>query len=313
MVLNRVLVTGASGMVGRQVTARFAAAGIACVATSRQRPAALPDSAKWVGFDLAERPGADTLDALFGAVDAIVHCGAFVPRAGLAADHRTMIDVNVGACHSFGEWALERDAAVVYVSGAAVYADPAADPMTETARTGYNAAAGLYGATKLMGEMVFADLIPAGLRAAVLRPPSIYGPGLAPGKMIRNFLETAAGGGTIALSPPTEERIGLVYAGDVARAALLVLEKKAWDTFNIPGGAPTVRDIAEASVRAAGRGGVRLPDGAGGTAAPGRFAADGTRAETQLGYKPGFSLDDGLRATLGDILAEGAEGMQHHG
>lgn len=312
MVLKRVLVTGASGMIGRQITAKLRADGIGCIATSRRRPAALPEGTEWVGFDLAERPRAGALDALFGAVDAIMHCGAFVPRTGLAADHRTMIDVNVGACHSIGAWALELGAAVVFVSGAAVYADPADVAMTEDAPTGYNDAAGLYGATKLMGEMVFADLVPAGLKTAILRPPSVYGPGLASGKMIRNFLETAAGGGTIALSPPTEERIGLVYAGDVARAALLALEKDAWGTFNIAGGAPSVREIAEAAVRVAGQGRVGLPDGTGEAEAPGRFVCDGARAKARLGYAPAFGLDDGLRATLDDILSTSAGDMQHH-
>ncbi len=301
MVLKRVLVTGASGMVGRQVLGHLVENGVGCVATSRTEPARLPPATPWVPFDLAQRADASELDALFGDVDAVVHGGAVVPRNESRPDPRTMIDVNVGATQMLAAWARTREAPFVFISGAAVYADPEARAIAETAPTGVNAVGGLYGATKLMAEMTLIDLARDGLAVTVLRPTSVYGPGLPAGKMIRNFLETACRGETIALTPPTGDRVNLVFAGDVATAVHAALSRAATGVFNIPGDAAhSVREIAEACVRAARRGDVQLAAGAYDAAPVVRFDADGTLAGATLGYRPAVSLEDGLRAMLAD-------------
>lgn len=295
MVLKRVLVTGASGMVGRQVVAALAAEKAEVVATSRTRLESLPQGATWAPWDLGEWRTPAELGRLFGAVDAAVHCGAAVPRAGLRLDDRQLIDVNVRACLALGEWALSMDAPVVFVSGAAVYAEPERSGIAEDAPKGPNAVAGFYGVTKLMAEAVFGMLRRRGLKAAILRPSSIYGPGLADGKMIAEFMAVAARGGAIALEPPVDDRVDLVHAGDVARAALLALTRQAWEDFNVASGKPvSVAEIAAACVRAAGRGSVQLPPAPGGREPVVRFGLDTARARRQLGYAPAISLDAGL-------------------
>lgn len=303
MVLNRVLVTGASGMVGRHVVSGLSDRGISCVASSRTAPAALPEDATWAGFDLANPFDDNDLDRTFGDVDALIHCGAFVPRPGLAVNPRKMIDINVGACHALGNWALSKSASVVFMSGATVYETPEQPSLDETARTGFNTFGGLYGASKLMAEMVFIDLARQGLNVAVLRPTSIYGPGLPDGKMISKFLTAAASGETISLSPPVNDRIGLVYAGDVAEAALRTLEHSAWDIFNVASEETfSIIDIATACVRAIGRGEVNYPADDNRTPVI-RFAVDNAKAKKHLGYAPNTSLIDGLRAMSTDMTA----------
>ena len=286
-------------MVGAHTCEALAARGIGVVATSRSRPSDLPDGADWIAFDLADRNSTGDYQAAFGDVDAVVHCGAFVPRPGLASDARTMIDVNAGACHTLGSWAQNVGAHMVYISGAAVYADPDAPAITESAPTGYNNATGLYGASKLMGEMVFADLARQGLTVTSLRASAVYGPGLPDGKMIPKFLKAAAGGETIALSPPVDDRVDLVFAGDVAKAACLAIERKQAGVFNIGANVlHSVTEIAEGCVAVAGRGEVVISEAAADRAPTRRFDVDITAARTQLGYAPATTLLDGLEKML---------------
>lgn len=314
MVLNRVLVTGASGMVGVHTCRALSARGIGVVATSRSRPSDLPKELDWIAFDLAERKSADDYRDAFGDVNAVVHCGAFVPRPGLAPDARTMIDVNVGACHTLGAWAQDIGAHVVYISGVAVYADPDAPAITERAPTGYNSATGLYGASKLMGEMVFQDLAGQGLMVTSLRASAVYGPGLPDGKMIPNFLKAARNGETITLSPPVDDRADLVFAGDVAEAACLAIELKKPGVFNIGAGVlHSVKEIAEGCVAVAGGGDVVVTDAPAGRAPYRRYDIDITAARTQLGYAPATSLLDGLATMLRESrLGQDEEQEEEH-
>jgi len=300
--LNRVLVTGATGMVGRQVTARLRESAIGVIATARTRPTALADGVTWTACDLAETRTPQDFEAAFGAVDAIVHCAALIPGPGAAPDARAMFDVNVGATLQLAMWAQAADAAFVHISSASVYAEPERTGIREGDATGPNALSGLYGVSKLAAEMVIADLARSGLKATVLRPSSIYGPGLAEGKMIPKFLRTARDGGTISLTPPIDDRVDLVFSGDVAAAAVAALDAGACGVFNI-GSAKMSRiaEIADACVRAQERGRVTYPDETAGSDPVSRFGLDVTAARESFGFQAGTALEDGLRAMLEDI------------
>ncbi len=135
----------------------------------------------------------------------------------------------------------------------------------------------------------------------MLRPSAIYGDGLPDGKMITGFLAAAANDEVIELSPPADDRVDMVHASDVGRAAILALEKEAWGTFNIASGEPvTVEDIARSCVRAAGAGSVAIGPNPAKRKAMTRFGLDVTRARTRLGYRPRVSLDQGLRRMAGN-------------
>ena len=54
MVLKRIGLTGASGMLGAHLLSRLAQDGVATLATSRRRPVNLPAGAIWTSWDLRE-------------------------------------------------------------------------------------------------------------------------------------------------------------------------------------------------------------------------------------------------------------------
>lgn len=295
MVLKVIAVTGATGMLGRHVSAALTAEGFNVVPCSRGG-----ESVSGCTWDLTQWKSERELDALFDGVDAVVHAGAAVPKAGLLLDDGDTFNANVRACFNLAGWARRRSKPVVYISGAVVYADINRDGIQESDPLGHSGLGGLYGMTKLLGEDVLRREEQCGMKLAVLRPTSIYGAGLAPGKMLTNFLETARRGGTIELKPPVEDRIDFVHAADVADAVARVLHTAIWETFNIGSGRTTsVLELAEACVRVAGCGEVKVQAGA--ESAPKgsvRFGVNCARASSRLGWQAHMDLLDGIRTLV---------------
>ena len=303
MVLNKVVLTGASGMVGRHVLAALKASGISVIASSRTRPFNLSVGAEWTPWDLCEWKHASKLDSMFRGADALIHAGAAVPRSGLELSGNNIFDANVRSCLCLGEWAVRRNLPIVYISGATVYADPERGGIKEDAAKTCAGLGGFYGFTKLLAENVFSHLQSQGLRICILRPSSIYGEGLPEGKMIADFLAAARQDKPIELTPPTDDRIDLVHAFDVACAALSALEKEAWGTFNVASEAPvTVEKIASVCVKTVGRGHIAVIDRLANRPANIRFGLDCSAARSRFGYMPHISLEEGIDMMLRKVV-----------
>jgi UDP-glucose 4-epimerase len=233
----------------------------------------------------------------------VVHAGALVPRAGQAASDAQMYDANVRACVNLGQWALKRGVALVFVSGAIVYADPNAVDADESAPLGWSGLGGSYGLSKLLAEDALLRLRQSGLKLAVVRPSSIYGSGLQADKMISRFIAAAGSGETITLTPPVDDRVDLVHAADVAAAVSAILQKQDWDTFNVASGvAPSIAELAQASVRMSGCGAVRVHGEVQTRPPVTRFLLDTGKARARLGWQPRVGLAEGLAMSAGGAL-----------
>ena len=252
MVLNKVGLTGSSGMLGRHLHAVLQASGLEVVSVSRS---GTEGSAVW---DLSEWQSMEMLDGLFADAQAVVHAGAFVQPSG-EVDEPRMFDANVRACLNLGQWAMSRDIPLLYISGAIVYADPHAPLQKESAPLGWSGLGGFYGFSKLLAEDVLMRLRQQGLKLCALRPTSIYGYGIDVDKMVSRFLETIARNEIIEVRQPIEDRVDIVHAADVADAALAALKKECWETLNVSSGKPvSIIELAEACVAVTGRGRVEV-------------------------------------------------------
>jgi len=294
LVLRRVALTGASGMLGRYVLAALASRQISAVAVSRSRPKVLEPNAKWQAWDLTHARTEDELDGMFSGVDALLHVGAIVPHAGESHSLSALLKANVEATFALGQWALKKRISLVYVSGAVVYGETNESCIRETHATTYQCVGGAYGLTKLLAEQVLAELEAEGLRLTVLRPSSIYGAGLHSG-MIRSFLNQAATGKTIELQPPEEERVDLVHAADVAEAMLKTLEQEALGVYNIASELPaTIIEIAEACIACVGSGALRVAPGPTHRKPRLRFGLCCDLARSRFNFMPRYNLSEGI-------------------
>ena len=293
MVLNKIGLTGSSGMLGRHLRAALQVAGADVAAVSRS---GADGSAAW---DLSEWLDMEVLDELFAGAQAIVHAGAFVQPSG-EVDEARMFDANVRACLNLGQWAMSRNIPLLYISGAIVYADPCAPLQKESAPLGWSGLGGFYGFSKLLAEDVLMRLRQQGLRLCVLRPTSIYGHGIGADKMVPRFLATAARNEAIELTQPVEDRVDIVHAADVSAATVAALRRACWETLNVSSGKPiSIIELAEACVAVAGSGRIEITGEAPANyKASVKYSLDISRAGERIDWRPRIDVRQGLSLLL---------------
>lgn len=292
MVLNRIGLTGATGLLGRHLRAALEMAGAEVVAVSRR---AAPGDGVGI-WNLAEWKSMVELDVLFNDVQAIVHAGAMVQTTGFV-DEGLMFDTNVRACVNLGQWAVNRKVPIVHISSSTVYDDVTSSDISEEAPLGWSKSGNFYGLTKLLAEDVLNRLRQRGLKLSVVRPSSLYGYGLPSDKIVSAFLAKAREGETIKLDPPIDDRVDFIHAADVSCAIMAILKAEAWDIFNVASGrAVSIKEMAEACVLAIGKGSLLINQNKVQLRDPiTRFALNTDRARSRLGWQPVLDIKQGLR------------------
>jgi UDP-glucose 4-epimerase len=292
----RAIVTGGAGFIGSHVVDALLARG--------DEVHVLDDLSKGVRENVpapAELHVADIRDpdAVFDAVrpEAVLHLAA-------QADVRVSVerpdvdaDVNVLGTVSILEAARRHDAQVVFASsGGAAYGEcdgpaPESAPLRPLAP---------YGTSKVCGEEYLATWNRLyGTRHVTLRLSNVYGPRQMPhgeAGVVAIFMGLLRDGGTPTIYGDGRQTRDYVFAGDVARAMTLALERHG-GVFNIGTGVETsVLDLYDA-VRAA-TSVEREP-----AFAPARLGElqrsvlDVALAERELGWCPERPLADGLAET----------------
>jgi 2-alkyl-3-oxoalkanoate reductase len=247
-VKSRVLVTGATGGLGRSVVRALVAEGHTVRATGR-RDAEGFEGAAFVQADLLDP---QALPFLVDGMDAVIHCAALSSPWGAYGD---FYDANVLATRRL--LVMAREAGVrrfVFISSPSVYArtedqlnlteaDPiAAEPLNA------------YAATKAMAEREVVAASDRVMACVALRPRAIVGPDDR--VLLPRILRLVTKGG-FPLLRGGQSLIELTDARDVARACLLALDdsrQTAGEVFNISGGrAMTMHAMIEALAQRLGR------------------------------------------------------------
>jgi dihydroflavonol-4-reductase len=223
-----IAVTGATGFIGRHVTAALAARG------DHVRAIVRPDSPR------AAPPGAAVVRAaLTGpALDAAVSgCDTVVHLAGLVAASRDSeyVAVNVDAARAVAQATRAAGARLVHISSlAAAGPAPASRPRDEDDPP---RPITMYGITKLAGERAVMDT--PGLRWTVLRPGVVYGEGdraLVP-------LVRLAGLPIIPLVGAPDGAYMFVHIDDLTRAIVAAIDAEADRLICFVGHAEPVRPL----------------------------------------------------------------------
>ena len=279
--------TGSTGMIGRHMKALLNRHGIECRCVNRDQ------------WDLGEWKTYQELDELFEGVDVIFHFGAALPKVTESSDlsnlqTQIIFDANVRSCLNLAEWALLREVAVVFLSGATVYKNPCGHRISEGSLQVKSGFGGFYGYSKLLAEKVFEHFVEQGLKLTILRPSSVYGTGLGSDKLISNYLRLASSDKQITVESP-DNRINLIHALDVAQSALLAFQNKAWGVYNVAAEiSPSIQELAKTIVSVCGGGRVIIDDQLNKQAPFIRFDLDTQKANHDFLFKQTISLQEGL-------------------
>jgi nucleoside-diphosphate-sugar epimerase len=309
---KRVLVTGASGLVGRHLVPRLVHDGYAVRAASRyEAPFPTAKGIEMVRIsDLA--PDADWRPALHG-VQVVVHLAARNPRPGEPAPAQpdAYRRSNVEGTQTLFEQAAEAGVSrFVHVSSVKVHGDATVTtaPLVETDPM---APCDAYAFSKCEAEQRLQALAAAcEVELVIVRPPMVYGPNAR--SHINTLARWIARGRPLPLAAITANRRSLVGIDNLTSflATAVAHPAAAHETFFVADG----QDVSTAELvarlgAALGRAPRNLPLPPQGLAMLARLlgkqshwqrlvsslAVDISKAKTRLGWSPPVTLDEGFR------------------
>jgi dTDP-4-dehydrorhamnose reductase len=228
----RLLVTGAAGMLGQDVTAAAERAGHSVTPLPRR------------ALDIAD-PAAVTSAVAAARPDAVINCAAWTDVDAAEAHEAEATAVNGTAAGHVAAAAAAAGAFVVHVSSDYVFPGTAHTPYTESSPT---QAVGAYGRSKLAGEHAVAAAAPHA--HAIVRTAWVFGP------HGRNFVATmlrlAEERDSLSV---VDDQVGCpTFTGHLAPALLAVAEQRLDGLRHIAGGGEcSWYDLAAAAFAAAGR------------------------------------------------------------
>ena len=174
----KVLVTGATGFLGRHVVARLLADRASVAALVRTpNTAVLPAGVEVITGDVSDQP---SLELAMRGVDLVIHAAARVATSGTWAEFDAANVSGTAAVLAAAQSAGVKR--VVHVSSLSVYAVPA-DGVTITEDSSYEAGAGergFYARSKLVADRLALQAAHGGAPVVVVRPGLLYGPGRRP-------------------------------------------------------------------------------------------------------------------------------------
>lgn len=298
-----VLVTGAGGFIGPHVVAALSARGArvrALVGAPGQSVAELPADVETFVAEIAD---AAALRAIVEGADAVVHlAGPASVRESLSHPVECMQTHLGGTASILDACRHARVARFVYMSSAEVYGRPRVVPVNEDDPLEPRSP---YGAAKASAEYaVRAYAASFGLTSAILRPFSVYGPGVAPDSLVGTIARQARGNGPIELADLRPVR-DYCYVADLADAVALACSADISNCvfLNIASGTGTsVAELAEIASRAVRRRPAIVENASGRRPQAAEIfslVADVRRVRETLGWSATTSLEDGLAATIG--------------
>lgn len=293
--MRRVLVTGASGFVGRPALGALAARGFDVHAVARGAPDDATPGITWHAADLLDAARRRSVLDAVGASH-LLHLAWYAEPGAFwsARENAAWVAATVALVDEF---ALAGGRRATLAGTCAEYDWTAPGPLAEDAPL---APATYYGTCKDATRRVVEGLAAAaGLSLAWGRIFFVFGPGEDARRLVAGVARALVAGERAATSAGAQRR-DFLHVDDVAGAFAALLDSPVEGAVNIASGeAASVRAVAEALAQAAGRPDLldvgAVPRRAG---EPEEIVADVSRLRDEVGFRPRRSLRDGLADTV---------------
>lgn len=289
-----ILVTGASGLLGRHLCTRLLRDEYDVIGLVHYEPIHLNDSrfTSCVG-DITD---ISSLEWIFRShdIDRVFHLAATLPYDC----NPQYYDVNVMGSRKVLNMCLKHNVQFfVFASSMSVYGTPEYLPVDEEHPTNPD---NDYGQSKLDTEQ---EILCCGIPYTILRYSGMYGAGQKNGRAVRNFVSQALKGEPITVDGDGSQSSDFVYVEDAVEGTMLAMSKHSHGIFNIGSGQETsLLELARMVVEITGsRSEIVL--GGGSVERPFRFVSNIGKARRELGYCPN-GLVDGLRKYIEEVRSK---------
>jgi len=299
----KTLITGVAGFIGSALAQKLIEGGHEVLGLddlSTGKEEAIPPQVKFELGDMLDRP---KLWTLLQGVECVFHVAARVAVQESILYPREYNSTNVGGTVSVME--AMRDVGVkrvVFTSSGAVYGAQVAQPLHEEMRPAPDSP---YAVSKLSAEYYVKTIGKLwGIETVTLRIFNAYGPGQhTPSDhppVIANFLKQAVREGTLVIHNSGTQTRDFVYLDDVVDALIKASIASDVDGMTINVGSGKEVSIVDLVQEVIDLTGVKTESIYNHTAKGGvkRMRADISRAADLLGYRPKYSLSNGLKLTL---------------
>ena len=293
--MKRILVTGASGFIGRQCVPLLVSKDYEVHALSRRRPAekALPN-VSWHKVDLL-RPGRAA--EFIGRVrpDCVLHL-AWYAEPGKFWEARENLDWVRASLELLCAFADNGGKRIVAAGTCAEY-DCSAGECVENATPLIPTT--LYGTSKhALERMLHSSSRQTGLSSAWGRIFFLYGPHEHPSRLVAYVVRSLLQGEP-ALCSEGGQILDFLYVEDAASAFIALLESEAQGPVNVGSGRPVaVRDVLQEIGRQLGRLDLIRFGARAGSSETDRFWANTQRLVKETGWAPRHTMASGIEETI---------------
>jgi UDP-glucose 4-epimerase len=298
-----ILVTGATGFLGRHVCRSLVQSGHTVIGVTRPgtSPRKVPPGAVtgWLEWDLAQ-PAMPDVPCRPTVIIHLAQSGRF---REFPAGARDMFAVNVDATLQLLEFARRNNARrILYASTGGVYG-PHTTPVREDTAIAYDDSGSFYTTTKRMAELICRDYSQF-MSIGSLRLFFPYGPEQQPDRLIPRLIANIATGKPITLAGKDGLTINPIHVDD-ATCAIVHAVSSEIDVVNIAGlETISLRELGLQIGRLLGRAPVFQVEPARGAE---MLCGDVQLMIEKLGIRPATSLSDGLASVVADMrLAKAA-------